>query len=65
MPETMPVWGVHLEERWAVAGPLAVAIAGGLNLAQKGRLWTLVFRCMFFIVLDVFIASAFPLVFCS
>lgn len=63
MPETMRVWGIHLEESLgAVTGPPAVAIAGGLSLAEKGRVWTLVFRCMFFIVLDVFIA--FPLVFC-
>ena len=70
LPETMPVRGQdtrqHLPE-WslgAVAGPPAVAIAGGLSTAQKGRVWTLMFEFVFFIVLDVFIASAFPLVFC-
>lgn len=47
LPGTMPVWGwdtrQHLPEQslGAVAGPPPVAIAEGLSMAQKGRVWTL------------------------
>lgn len=52
--------GTHPSGAWGMQwGHWQSTTAGGLSTAQKGRVRTLIFECVFFVVLDVFIASAF------